>query len=85
MSAPHSQTLPPESVRRQVYAVCANRLLCAEAAPAGTARLSALYRGACHANQCHGSAQAALRAKQNAKALPSLWITLAAMHLARRS
>jgi hypothetical protein len=42
MSAPHSQTLPPESVRRQVYAVCANRLLCAAAVPAGTARLSAL-------------------------------------------
>src|SRR5208282_2043642 len=49
------------------------------------ARLSALHRGACHANQCHGSAQAALHAKQRAKALPSPWLALAAMHLARRS
>jgi len=73
MSAPHSQTLPPESARARMRS---------QRGPLASRRSD---HGACRANQCHGSAQATLRAKHDAKALPSRRFAPAAMHLARRS
>jgi len=73
MSAPHSQALPPESARARMRS---------QRGPLASRRSD---RGACRANQCHGSAQATLRAIGRVRALPAPSNAPTAMHLARRS